>query len=142
MGEACHMIDLAGFLVGYPRESHAIVPVVDPRPDDRPATDNVVILHGALGSPLDFLGAEDLVENLALTYDNVVLFSYPSARGVAYAANELYNQILANRKPGFGCRIIGHSLGALIGRYLLEASPTDFGNRMLADHGWEPGKHA
>ena len=90
-----------------------------------PATDNVVILHGALGSPLDFLGAEDLVENLALTYDNVVLFSYPSARGVAYAANELYDQILANRKPGFGCRIIGHSLGALIGRYLLEASPTD-----------------
>ncbi|MFN3243406.1 MAG: hypothetical protein ACE37K_18025 [Planctomycetota bacterium] len=88
-------------------------------------TDNVIILHGALGSPLDFLGDEDFVENLALTHDNVVLFSYPSARGVAYAANELYDLIQANRKPGFGCRIVGHSLGALIGRYLLERSPTD-----------------
>ncbi|MCK5941187.1 MAG: hypothetical protein KAI24_04385, partial [Planctomycetes bacterium] len=34
-------------------------------------------------------------------------------------------QIVANRQPGFGCRIVGHSLGALIGRYLLERSPTD-----------------
>ncbi|MEC8253630.1 MAG: hypothetical protein VX044_10465 [Planctomycetota bacterium] len=90
-----------------------------------PETDNVIILHGALGSPLDFLGQEDLIENLALNYANVVLYSYPSARGVAYAANELYDQILANRKPGFGCRIVGHSLGALIGRYLLERSQTD-----------------
>lgn len=88
-------------------------------------SDNVVILHGALGSPLDFLGQEDLIENLALTYSNVVLYSYPSARGVAYAANEFYDQILANRKPGFGCRLVGHSLGALIGRYALERSPTD-----------------
>lgn len=88
-------------------------------------TDNVIILHGALGSPLDFLGSEDLVENLALTHSNVVLYSFPSARGVAFAANELYDLILANRKPGFGCRIVGHSLGALVGRYLLERSPTD-----------------
>jgi len=87
--------------------------------------DNVIIVHGALGSPLDFLGVEDLIENLALTHSNVVLFSYPSARGVAYAANELYDLILQNRQPGFGCRIVGHSLGALIGRYLLERSQTD-----------------
>lgn len=97
-------------------------------------TDNVIIVHGALGSPLDFLGGEDFVENLALTHSNVVLFSYPSARGVAYAANELYDLIQANRKPGFGCRIVGHSLGALIGRYLLERSPTD-----VTRAGYQPG---
>ena len=88
-------------------------------------TENIVILHGVFGSPLDFLGPEDLVENLALGYDNVVLYSFPSARGVAYAANRLYDQIQANRKPGFGCRIVGHSLGALVGRYLLERSHSD-----------------
>ena len=90
-----------------------------------PASDNVVILHGALGSPLDFLGAVDLVDNLAQSFDNVVLFSCPSARGVAYAANALYDQIQANRGPGFGCSVVGHSLGGLIGRYLLEQSHVD-----------------
>jgi len=93
---------------------------------------NVIILHGALGSPLDFLGPEDLVENLALSYDNVLLYAYPSARGIAYAANALYDYIQANRKPGFGCRIVGHSLGALIGRYLLERSHVDV-NRLGFD---------
>ena len=88
-------------------------------------SENVVILHGVFGSPLDFLGPEDLVENLALGYDNVVLYAFPSARGVAHAANELYDQIQANRTPGFGCRIVGHSLGALVGRYLLERSHSD-----------------
>ena len=87
--------------------------------------ENIIILHGVFGSPLDFLGPEDLVENLALGYDNVVLYSFPSARGIAHAANRLYDQIQANRKPGFGCRIVGHSLGALVGRYLLERSHSD-----------------
>ena len=90
-----------------------------------PAADNVIIVHGAFGSALDFLGQEDLVENLRQSYDNVVLYSYPSARGTAYAANQLYDLIAANRRPGFGCRIIGHSLGALIGRYLVERSHLD-----------------
>lgn len=90
-----------------------------------PAQDNVIVLHGVFGSPLDFLGAEDLSNNLALTHSNVVLMSYPSARGIAYAANSLYDLILANRKSGFGCSIIGHSIGGLIGRYMLEQSPTD-----------------
>lgn len=90
-----------------------------------PASDNVVVLHGAFGSPLDFLGAEDLVENLRQTHANVLLYSYPSARGTAYAANQLYDLIVANRRPGFGCRLVGHSLGALIGRYLVERSHLD-----------------
>lgn len=89
------------------------------------SSDNVLILHGVFGSPLDFLGEEDLIANLKLTKSNVVLLSYPSARGIAYLANELYNLIEANRKPGFGCSIVGHSIGGLIARYMLERSATD-----------------
>lgn len=89
------------------------------------ASENVLILHGVFGSPLDFLGAEDLVANLSLTKSNVVLMSYPSARGIAYAANELYDLIAQNKREGFGCSIIGHSIGAMVGRYLLEQSAND-----------------
>jgi pimeloyl-ACP methyl ester carboxylesterase len=86
---------------------------------------NVLILHGVFGSPLDFLGAEDLVANLGLIRSNVVLLSYPSARGIAYAANELYDLIAQNKKPGFGCSIVGHSIGAMVARYMLEQSAHD-----------------
>lgn len=89
------------------------------------ANDNVLILHGVIGSPLDFLGVEDLVANLSLSKDNVVLLSYPSARGIQYAANELYDLIARNKKPGFGCSIVGHSIGGLVGRYMIERSATD-----------------
>lgn len=89
------------------------------------AKDNVLILPGVLGSPADFLGGEDLVANLSLIADNVVLLSYPSARGVRDIANRLYDTIQANRRAGFGCSIVGHSMGGLVGRYLLEQSPTD-----------------
>jgi pimeloyl-ACP methyl ester carboxylesterase len=89
------------------------------------ASDNVLIIHGVLGSPLDFLGAEDLVANLGFIRSNVVLLSYPSARGIAYAANELYDLIAENKKSGFGCGIVGHSVGAMIGRYMLEKSADD-----------------
>lgn len=90
-----------------------------------PAHDNALILHGVIGSPLDFLGVEDLVANLALTKSNVVLLSYPSARGIAYVANELYDLIALKRRAGFGCSIVGHSIGGIIGRYLIEQSHTD-----------------
>ncbi|MGK0205122.1 MAG: pimeloyl-ACP methyl ester carboxylesterase [Planctomycetota bacterium] len=90
-----------------------------------PTSENVIILHSVFGSPLDFLGTEDLVANLGLTRSNVVLLSFPSARGIAYAANELYDLIANNKKPGFGCSIIGHSIGAMVGRYMLEKSATD-----------------
>lgn len=90
-----------------------------------PAADNVLILHGVFGSPLDFLGAEDLIANLSLIKSNVVLLSYPSARGIAYAANELFDLIAQHKRPGFGCSIVGHSIGGLIGRYLLERSAND-----------------
>ena len=89
------------------------------------SSDNVLILHGVFGSPLDFLGEEDVVANLSLSKSNVVLLSYPSARGIAYLANELYDLIQANKKPGFGCSIVGHSIGGLIARYMLETSATD-----------------
>ncbi|MFT4844102.1 MAG: pimeloyl-ACP methyl ester carboxylesterase [Planctomycetota bacterium] len=88
-------------------------------------SENVIILHGVFGSPLDFLGAEDLIANLSLTRSNVVLLSYPSARGIAYAANELYDLIATNKTAGFGCSIIGHSIGGLVGRYMLEKSAND-----------------
>jgi len=90
-----------------------------------PASENVLILHGVIGSPLDFLGVEDLVANLALSKNNVVLLSYPSARGIAHVANELYDLINDNKKPGFGCSIVGHSIGGLVGRYMIEQSATD-----------------
>lgn len=89
------------------------------------AADNVLIVHGVFGSPLDFLGPEDLVASLRSIKRNVVLLSYPSARGVAYAANELYDLIAAQKQPGFGCSIVGHSIGGLVGRYLLEKSADD-----------------
>lgn len=86
---------------------------------------NVLIIHGVFGSPLDFLGDEDLVANLSLTRSNVVLLTYPSARGIAHAANELYDLLASNKKPGFGCSIIGHSIGAMVARYMLEKSASD-----------------
>ncbi len=89
------------------------------------ANDNVLILHGVIGSPLDFLGTEDIVANVALSKSNVVLLSFPSARGIAYVANELYDLIAQNQRPGFGCSIVGHSIGGVIGRYLIEKSHTD-----------------
>jgi pimeloyl-ACP methyl ester carboxylesterase len=98
------------------------------------AADNVLIVHGVFGSPLDFLGPEDLVANLSLIKRNVVLLSYPSARGVAYAANELYDLIAANKRPGFGCTIVGHSIGGLIGRYLLEKSADDPSRRGFGEN--------
>lgn len=88
-------------------------------------SNNVLILHGVFGSPLDFLGSEDLIANLSLTRSNVVLLSYPSARGIAYAANELYDLIAENKQSGFGCSIIGHSIGGMVGRYMLEKSAND-----------------
>ncbi|HEB54348.1 MAG TPA: hypothetical protein ENI87_13935 [bacterium] len=87
--------------------------------------DNVLIVHGVLGSPLDFLGVDDLVESLRPVRSNIVLYTYPSAQGVAAAANALYDQILAHRQPGFGCSIVAHSMGGLVGRYLLERSAGD-----------------
>jgi pimeloyl-ACP methyl ester carboxylesterase len=90
-----------------------------------PASENVLIIHGVIGSPLDFLGSEDLVANLAFSKSNVVLLSFPSARGIAYIANELYDLIDENKHAGFGCSIIGHSIGGLIGRYLIEQSHKD-----------------
>lgn len=89
------------------------------------ASDNVLILHGVIGSPLDFLGSEDLVANLALSKSNVVLLSFPSARGIAYVANRLYDFVTQNQRPGFGCSIVGHSIGGVIGRYLIEESHRD-----------------
>ncbi|MFK7740424.1 MAG: hypothetical protein AB8H80_08870 [Planctomycetota bacterium] len=89
------------------------------------ADDNVLILPGVFSSPLDFMGAEDLIANLSLTRSNVVLLSYPTGRGVQESANRLFDLIAANRQPGFGCTIIGHSMGGLIARYMLERSAGD-----------------
>lgn len=90
-----------------------------------PAADNVLIVHGLLGSPLDFLGVDDLIERLSPSIRNVVLVTYPSAPGVASAANALYDAIAAARQPGFGCNIVAHSMGGLVARYLLEQSHAD-----------------
>lgn len=90
-----------------------------------PAADNVLILPGLLGSPVDYLGLQDLIPTLSPTVRNIVVLSYPSGRGVAATANALYDEIAARRQPGFGCSIIGHSLGGLVGRHLLERSADD-----------------
>jgi pimeloyl-ACP methyl ester carboxylesterase len=90
-----------------------------------PASENVLIVPGFLGSPLDFLGPEDVSTTLPPSVHNIVLYSYPSALGVAANANALYDEIAAHRQPGFGCTIVGHSLGGLIARYLLERSHED-----------------
>lgn len=98
-----------------------------------PASDNVLILPGLFGSPLDYLGDEDLIVRLPPTVKNIVLLAYPSGRGVAATANALFDEIAARRQTGFGCAIIGHSMGGLIGRYLIERS---------ADDATRPGWHA
>lgn len=90
-----------------------------------PAAENVLILPGLLGSPVDYLGLQDLIPTLSPTVRNIVVLSYPSGRGVAATANALYDEIAARRQPGFGCSIIGHSLGGLVGRHLLERSADD-----------------
>ena len=90
-----------------------------------PASDNVLIVHGLLGSPLDYIGSDDLVAQLSPAVRNVVLFSYPSAPGSAVAANALFDEIVRHRHPGFGCNIVAHSLGGLVARYLLEQSAAD-----------------
>jgi hypothetical protein len=90
-----------------------------------PATDNLLIVHGLIGSPVDFLGADDLVASLPSTVKNIVLLAYPSASGVQRSGNALYDEIQARRQPGFGCSILGHSLGGLVARYLLERAADD-----------------
>lgn len=90
-----------------------------------PASANVLILHGLSGSPLDFRGPQDLVATLPASIANIVLAVFPSGLGVAANANALYDEIRAHQLPGFGCTIIGHSLGGQIGRYLLERSHAD-----------------
>jgi pimeloyl-ACP methyl ester carboxylesterase len=89
------------------------------------SADNLLILHGLLSSPLDFLGPNDLVEMLSPASKNVLFYQYPSALGVAATANSLYNEIKLRRLPGFRCSILGHSLGGLVARYLLEKSADD-----------------
>lgn len=90
-----------------------------------PAAENVLIVHGLFGSPLDFLGSDDLIEQLSPSVRNIVLITYPSAQGVARAANALYDAIAAARKPGFGCNVVAHSMGGLVARYLVEQSHAD-----------------
>ncbi len=90
-----------------------------------PAAANVLVLHGFLGSPVDFTGAHDLVASLSPAFTNVVVLSYPSAPGVAVAANALYDTIARERGQGFGCSIVAHSMGGLVARYLIERSADD-----------------
>jgi pimeloyl-ACP methyl ester carboxylesterase len=90
-----------------------------------PAGANVLVLHGFLGSPMDFVGAQDLVASLPASVQNVVLYSYPSSPGVATAANVLYDTIQRQRGSAFGCAIVAHSMGGLVARYLLERSADD-----------------
>jgi pimeloyl-ACP methyl ester carboxylesterase len=89
------------------------------------ADENLLIVHGLIGSPLDFLGANDFVQGLGPQWRNIVLLAYPSASGVASNANWLYDRIQAERGPGWGCSILGHSMGGLVARYLLERSAVD-----------------
>ncbi|MEO6594238.1 MAG: hypothetical protein ABIP94_05750, partial [Planctomycetota bacterium] len=90
-----------------------------------PANQNVLILHGLAGSPLDFRGTGDLIANIDPAVANIVLAVYPSARGVAANANALYDLVRQRLRPGFGCTIIAHSMGGLVARYMLERSTDD-----------------
>jgi hypothetical protein len=90
-----------------------------------PAAANVLIVPGLIGSPIDYLGPQDLIATLPPSVQNVVLLAYPTGRGVAATANWLYDEILARRQPGFGCAIVGHSMGGLVARHLLERSASD-----------------
>ncbi|MGB3969131.1 MAG: hypothetical protein WBO45_20520 [Planctomycetota bacterium] len=90
-----------------------------------PASENVLILHGLSGSPLDFRGSFDWIRCLSPAVRNIVCVVYPSGLGVAANANALYDLIRANQQPGFGCTILGHSLGGNIGRYMVERSAED-----------------
>ncbi len=99
-----------------------------------PASANVLVLPGLFGSPVDYLGAQDLVAALPASVQNVVVLSCPSGRGVAATANALFDLIQAQRQAGFGCAIVGHSMGGLVGRYLIERSHAD-----ALRPGWQPG---
>lgn len=90
-----------------------------------PAPANVLIVPGLIGSPLDFLGPQDLIATLSPAVQNIVLLDYPSGRGVAAIANALYDEIVAHAQPGCRFSIVGHSMGGLIGRYLIEKSADD-----------------
>ena len=99
-----------------------------------PASANVLVVPGLFGSPVDYLGAQNLVAALPASAQNVVVLSYASGRGVAATANELFDLIAAQRQAGFGCSIVGHSMGGLVGRYLIERSHAD-----ALRPGWQPG---
>lgn len=90
-----------------------------------PASANVLIVPGLIGSPIDFLWPEDLVATLPSSVQNIVLLDYPSASGVAASGNALYDEIVARKGPAFGCCIVGHSMGGLVARYLLELAHLD-----------------
>lgn len=99
-----------------------------------PASANVLVVPGLFGSPVDYLGSADLVAALPASVQNVVVLSYPSGRGVAATANALYDLIAARRQAGFGCAFVGHSMGGLVGRYLVEQSHAD-----VLRPGWQAG---
>lgn len=99
-----------------------------------PASANVLVIPGLFGSPVDYLGTQDLVAALPSTVQNVVVLSCPSGRGVAATANDLFDLIAERRQTGFGCAIVGHSMGGLVGRYLVEKSHAD-----VFRDGWQPG---
>ncbi len=90
---------------------------------------NLIILHGFMGTPFQLLDQGNLLPlsggGLQPEFRNIVAFQYPSGRGIATNANLLYNQIISQAQPGFGCKMIAHSTGGLIARYAIERSDRD-----------------
>jgi len=97
------------------------------------AADNVLVVHGFNSNPLEFLGAEDLLEQLAVRYENVLALQYPSACGIAENGLALYDLVRARAQAGFGCHVVAHSMGGLVVRYALEQAHLVRGGAPLTD---------
>lgn len=91
---------------------------------------NLLVLPGLLGDPLQIAGPGSFAPGtpqggLNEDFDNVVVFQYPSGRSLRESANRLYDILLANAGPGFGCSVLAHGTGGLVARYAIERAHLD-----------------
>ncbi|MBK8977707.1 MAG: hypothetical protein IPM29_17510 [Planctomycetes bacterium] len=110
------------------------------------AEDNLLVIHGSLGSAVSLGTSASLATALPgagfnALFANVVVFEYPSGRSIRENANRLYDLLRDGAGPGFGCRIVAHGAGGLLARYALERAHTDAdrpgyapGDPPLTDH--------
>ena len=91
------------------------------------SSNNLVLVHSTADQATQFVGDEDLIAGLSGAYDNIVTYQYRSGRPIAENAHWLYDEIQRRARSGFRTDILGYSMGGVVARYAVEASPAERG---------------